>query len=217
MNCRILYLMLFLLTGSTLLANDSLRVNRNFLPDSVLTNYTKYTIADSAKVKEIANGAVQKVDELGRWMESLQPDDLNELPIGLKRTLSNVTYKLAISSAVFHETYAELTIYAKVEIPQSPGQLFFGISGLKLSYKGGIVGDAKLVLLGDVPININGGNSQVILKGGFNVDNGQAADNLTYLSMDCNGFKELGLTAEVVFPRSLLIPCDANGDQIADA
>ncbi|AEV98065.1 hypothetical protein Niako_1701 [Niastella koreensis GR20-10] len=217
MNHRILYLMLFLLTGSSLLANDSLRVTGAILPDSVKTVYYQYTVADSAKVKEVANGAVQKVDDLGRWLESIQPNDLNELPIGLKKTLSNVTYKLAISSAVFHETYAELTIYAKVEIPQNPGQLFFGISGLKLSYKGGIVGDAKLVLLGDVPININGGNSQVVLKGGFNIDNGQAVDGKTYLSMDCNGFKELGLAADVVFPRSLLIPCDANGDQLADA
>src|SRR5262245_11593494 len=122
MNHRILYLMLFLLTGSSLLANDSLRVDREILPDSVKTIYYQYTVADSAKVKEVANGAVQKVDDLGRWLESVQPNDLNELPIGLKKTLSNVTYKLAISSAVFHETYAELTIYAKVEIPQNPGQ-----------------------------------------------------------------------------------------------
>lgn len=220
MNQRILYLILFLLTGSSLLANDTLRVNvahRNFLPDSATASIQQYTIADSVKVKEVANAAVQRVDDMNHWLESLQPDDLNELPVGLKKTISNVTYKLAISSAVFHETFAELTVFAKVEIPQHPGQLFFGISGLKLSYKGGIIGDARLTLLGDVPININGGNSQVILKGGFNLSNGQAADGLTYLSMDCNGFKELGLAADVVFPRSLLIPCDDNGEQLSDA
>ena len=217
MNHRIIYLILLLLTGSSLLANDSLHVkvlNRNILPDSAVGNYYQYTIADSVRVKEVANAAVSKCDEMNKWLESLQPDDLNELPVGLKKTISNVTYKLAISSAVFHETFAELTVFAKVEIPQNPGQLFFGISGLKLSYKGGIIGDAKLVLLGDVPININGGNSQVILKGGFNLDNGQAADDLTFLSMDCKGFKELGLAADLIFPRSLLIPCDKNGDQL---
>ncbi|QEC44688.1 hypothetical protein [Pseudobacter ginsenosidimutans] len=219
MNFRIIYIVLFLLAGASIRANDSLRVPafvQHALPDSAISGKSIFTLADSVKVKEVANAAVQKVDDLNKWLETLQPDDLNELPIGLKRTISNVTYKLAISSAIFHETFAELTIFAKVEIPQSPGQLFFGVSGLKLSYKGGIIGDAKLCLLGNVPININGGNSQVILKGGFNLNKGQAADDLTFLSMDCNGFKEMGIAADVVFPRSLLIPCDQNGEQITD-
>ncbi|MBV4357202.1 hypothetical protein [Pinibacter aurantiacus] len=174
-------------------------------------------LSDTSKLKAFADTMVAKVEQMDRWLETIQPDDLNELPIGLKKTISNVTYKLAVSSAIFYETYAELTVYAKVEIPQNPKQLFFGISGLKLSYKGGIIGDAKLVLLGNVPININGGNSQVVLKGGLNMKNGQAMDDLTFITMDCNGFKEMGLAADVVFPRSLLLPCNNNGDVLQDA
>lgn len=182
-----------------------------------IDRYLNNVVADTSKARAIANTMVARVEQMDRWLESIQPDDLNELPIGLKKTISNVTYKLAISSAIFYETYAELTVYAKVEIPQNPKTLFFGVSGLKFSYKGGIVGDAKLVLLGDVPININGGNSQVVLKGGFNFRNGQAMDDLTFITMDCNGFKEMGLAADVVFPRSLLVPCTNNGDVIQDA
>ncbi|MBC6111312.1 hypothetical protein H7U22_12870 [Pedobacter sp. CCM 8938] len=172
--------------------------------------------SDSAKVKRFAINAVAQLDQNNHYTEYLNPTDLNELPIGLKRTVNNITYKIAISSAVFHSTYAELTVFAKVEIPQKPGSLFFGISGLKLSYEGGIIGDAKLMLLGDIPIDINGGNSKVILKGGFNLSNGQAIDDLTYITMDCKGFKELGLAAEVTFPRNLLIPCDNTGEIIKD-
>jgi len=167
------------------------------------------------EVKSLAINAVNSVDNRGKWAEFLTPSELNELPIGLKRTLNNITYKIAISSAVFHDTYAELTVFAKVEIPQNPKTLFFGLSGLKLSYEGGIIGDAKLSLLGDIPIEINGGNAKVILKGGFNIGNGQAVDDLTYLTMDCNGFKELGLAADVEFPRNILIPCSPDGEQIA--
>jgi hypothetical protein len=169
---------------------------------------------DSAKVRNNAINAVAQLDQNNHYTDFLTPADLNELPVGLKRTVNNITYKIAISSAVFHPTYAELTVYAKVEIPQNPGVLFFGISGLKLSYEGGIVGDAKLALLGDIPIDFNGGNGQVILKGGLDLNNGQAVEGLTYITMDCKGFKEMGLAADVVFPRSLLIPCAPNGDQI---
>ncbi|QPH39430.1 hypothetical protein [Pedobacter endophyticus] len=172
---------------------------------------------DNVKVRAYAINAVAALDQNNHYSDFLTPADLNELPVGLKRTLNNITYKIAISSAVFHPTYAELTVYAKVEIPQNPRELFFGISGLKLSYEGGIVGDAKLVLLGDIPIDFNGGNGKVVLKGGLDLNNGQALDNLTYITMDCKGFKEMGLAADVIFPRKLLIPCDPNGDQIADS
>lgn len=171
---------------------------------------------DSATVRNFAINAVASLDKNNHYTDFLTPNDLNELPVGLKHTINNITYKIAISSAVFHPTYAELTVFAKVEIPQSPGVLFFGISGLKLSYEGGIVGDAKLTLIGDIPIDFNGGNGKVILKGGLDLTNGQALDGLTYITMDCKGFKEMGLAADVVFPRSLLIPCAENGDQLTD-
>ena len=172
--------------------------------------------SDSTRLKSQAQIAVQKVDDHGKWLNVLMPDDLNELPIGLKKTVSNITYKLAVSSVVAHESYSELTVFARVEIPQNPKVLFFGISGLKLSHTGGIIGDAKLVLLGDVPINIGGGNGQLILRGDFNISNGQTVGDLTYITMDCSGFKEMGIAADVVFPRSVLIPCHSNGDKIQD-
>ena len=175
-------------------------------------------VVSSAENKVISHAvsALADLDMSNKFIEYLNPSDLNELPVGLKRTLNNITYKIAISSAVFHPTYAELTVYAKVEIPQKPGALYFGLSGLKLSYEGGIIGDARLMLLGDIPIDISGGNAKIILKGGLNLSNGQGTDDLTYLTMDCNGFKEMGLAAEVVFPRNILIPCSADGEPVLD-
>jgi hypothetical protein len=190
-------------------ASDSL-----YTPVYAIMNGMPY-FSDSAAIKSMAINSVQKVEQSNKWLETLQPEDLNELPVGLRRTINNVTYKIAVSSAVFHENYAELTAFASIKIGQ--GQpLFFGISGLKFSYRGGIVGDAKLVLLGDYPIRIHGGNAKLTLQGGFNLQNGQAEDGLTYLTMDCNGFKELSISALVEFPRSILIPCDNNGKKISD-
>ncbi|OQP49763.1 hypothetical protein A4H97_28140 [Niastella yeongjuensis] len=182
-----------------------------------ITNTYASEYADSADLRSAAISAVQKVEKSNKWVEMLQPSDVNELPVGLRRTINNVTYKIAVSSAIFREKYTELTAYASVNIPQYEKPLVFGISGLKLSYKGGIVGDAKLVLLGDFPIPIQGGNAKLILQGGLNMQTGQAKDGVTYLSMDCSGFKELSVSALLQFPRSLLIPCDKNGKKVADS
>lgn len=171
--------------------------------------------ADSTRLKDQAIIAVQKVEEKKSWLDLLMPKDLNELPIGLKRTLNNVTYKLAISSIVSHKNHYELTVFARVELPQSPGVLFFGASGIKLSRSGKIIGDGKLVLLGDVSIPLGSG-AALVLKGDFSTSNGQTSGDLTYITMDCAGFKEMGIAADVVFPRSMLIPCTPDGDKVAD-
>ena len=153
-----------------------------------------------------------KLEKSNHYTGSLSPGDLNELPVGLKKTINNTTVKIAVSNAIFYPTYAELTVYAKVEIPQSPGQIFFGVQGIRLSYTGGIVGDAKLVLLGNLSIPINGGSGALVLKGGFDMHTGQAAD-LTYVQIDCNGFKQLALSADLVFPKTMLVPLDPAGNR----
>ena len=159
-----------------------------------------------------AEAEFEKLEQSNHYTGSLSPGDLNELPVGLKKTVNNTTVKIAVSNASFYPSYAELTVYAKVEIPQSPGQLFFGVQGLRLSYTGGIIGDARLVLLGNLSIPVNGGNGSIVLKGGFDMRTGQAAD-LTYVQIDCNGFKQLSLSANLIFPKSMLVPLDAAGNR----
>lgn len=165
--------------------------------------------------RDIARAEFEKIDKDNRYTASLSPDDLNELPIGLFKTVGNTTVTIAVSNAMFYSTYAELTVYAKVQIPQEPREIFFGLKGLKLSYKGGILGDAKLVLLGNVPIRLGGGTAALILKGGMDMQTGQGLDQ-TYVTIDCNGFKELGVSGELMFPRSMLVPLKADGERNAD-
>jgi len=166
--------------------------------------------------REQARAEFLKINQNNRYVDALTPDDLNELPIGLSKKVNNTKVEIAISNAIFHPTYAELTVYARVEIPQNPKEIFFGLKGLKLSYSGGIVGDAKLVLLGNVPIPINGGTAAVTLKGAMDMQTGQGLD-LTYVTMDCNGFKELGITAEIKFPRTMLVPLKSDGERNMDS
>jgi hypothetical protein len=183
-------------------------------------------MALSAQIEgELQNAAstFKLLDESGNYVNLLNLAGIgtNNLPIGLSRTISNVRYKIAVSGFRLTPEYAEMTVYGQVVIPQSAdGEnrndrvLFFGAQGIKLSYDGNIIGDAKLMLLGDISIPINGGRAELVLRGAIDDNNGRGLD-LTYLSIDCNGFKEFGITAEVLFPHELIRKVDSQGNPIA--
>lgn len=155
-----------------------------------------------------------KIDENGNLTDNLEPKNLSQLPLGIKKTIGGIQYLLGISNAKFTPEYTELTAFVRIIIPQHGAdgkakELFFGANNIKLSHKGGLVGDTNLVLLGDVPIKINGENLLLILKGGMDMKTG-VVKNETYVTIDCNGFKELGITADVQFSRNMLEPVDNN-------
>jgi hypothetical protein len=140
--------------------------------------------------------------------------DLNNLPMGLQRTISNVEYTVAISAFEQENNQGELTIYGRIKTPQK--ELFFGAKGIKCDYNGDIIGETKLLLLGDISIPINGGQATLILHGGFNMETGVEIE-MTYMTIDCSGFKELNIMADVVVSDSLIRKVDNSGEPISGA
>lgn len=179
-----------------------------------------YPIADPTNEDlNKAIGVFKEIEKNSNVTDFLEPKSLSMLPLGIKKTIGGIQYILGISNAKFTPKYTELTAFVKIVLPQHDSlgkqkELFFGANNIKLSHKGGLVGNTSLVLLGDVPIKINGDNLLLILKGGMDMTTGQV-ENKTYVTIDCNGFKELGITADVVFSRKLLEPVDANYNVIA--
>jgi predicted enzyme related to lactoylglutathione lyase len=163
--------------------------------------------------KRKAKGAIDEVEASNNFVDILKPSDISKLPVGLTKKVGACKVTIAITKAVFTPRYAELTAFAKVSIPQQPETLFFGVQGLKLSNNGGIIGAAKLVLLGDVAIPINGKNNALILKGSYDSLTGNF-NSKTYITIDCNGFRQLGLAAEVSFPRGILLPVNASTGEV---
>lgn len=180
---------------------DASYIAQNFATDST----THKQVSDAKKVMD-------ELDISQNYIDLVSPDDLVTLPIGVKKEIGNITYTLGITNAHFTPEYTEVTAFVRIIIPQldaqgNQKQLFFGANNIKLSHKGGIYGAAHLVLLGDVPIPINGGNAMVVLKGGFDMEKGTTT-NLTHVTIDCGGFKALSITSDVLFPRSMLEPVD---------
>ncbi|KUJ59559.1 hypothetical protein AR687_22320 [Flavobacteriaceae bacterium CRH] len=214
----------------SLVKNDNKKPN--FLPENNSFNFIQnseseftndylrknFPIAEqTADDLQKAMATCLKIDENGNLTDNLEPKNLSQLPLGIKKTIGGIQYLLGISNAKFTPEYTELTAFVRIIIPQhgSDGkakELFFGANNIKLSHKGGLVGDTNLVLLGDVPIKINGENLLLILKGGMDMKTG-VVKNETYVTIDCNGFKELGITADVQFSRNLLEP--VNNDYVA--
>ena len=143
------------------------------------------------------------------YVESLDYNDLPmvHLPIGMKRTISGMEVTIVVNRFALGPTHSELAVYAKAIIPQgSDGRrlvLFFGAEGIKGTHSGGLADEVKLSLLQDVEIPFNGGNTSLVLKGGFNRSRGISESN-TYMTINCDGFRNLALDAEVHFPTSLI-------------
>jgi hypothetical protein len=173
-----------------------------FSNDYISRHFT--TTAEMADARSQAQATMDEIERKGSYSTYLSPNDLVELPVGLKKKLGNTNVTVGVSKAKFFPEYSLLTVFCKIDLPQGKS-IFFGADSIKLSHKGGLVGKGDLVLLGDFAIPINGGNMMLTLKGGLDMKTGNV-NQLTYVKLECNGVKEIGITADVTFPRSLLVP-----------
>jgi hypothetical protein len=155
---------------------------------------------------EFARSILAKVRAAQNFIKSIDASTKFELPVGISKSIGGINYDVAIYAVRLKPLYAELDVVMQVEIPQNGKELTFMAKGIKLSNQGGIVGDATLQLVGDYGINFSGDKVQLILKGGTREQLGG-----TYAIIDCDGFKEIGIDANVVFSRDLLLPENLNG------
>ncbi len=173
----------------------------------------KFNTADSTTNKkwlDKATNTFKKIEELDNYIDVLTKDGLAQLPVAIKPvSISNVKYTVGIAKAVFKPAFTELTVFLKVELPSTNDKrgdqvLILGASNVKLSHTGGIIGDAKLHLISQFTVNFNQGSVLLTLKGSFENPG-------TYALIDCSGFKEMGLDANIKFADGLLHPVDKNG------
>jgi hypothetical protein len=173
--------------------------------------FSQTVISDNIKN---AQASFAQLDAQNSYKDDLNHVDMNRLPSGFKQTINNMEVTVAVSGAEFYAEYTSLSTFLRIKIPgENSKMLFFGAENIKLSHDGGIIGDARLVLLSDIEIPISDGNILLRLKGDFNKKTGQSKD-LSYVTIDCKGFKQLGVSAEVELSPQLCYPVDVKGDSI---
>ncbi|WP_109852755.1 hypothetical protein [Aquimarina sp. AU58] len=193
-------------------------IDISYAPEFTFSNIKKEYNAPGELVnqgKEEAKVGFEEIDKEGKWVTSFSNEDIQTLPVGVKYIANEVEYQLGFTKARFNKEYTELTVFVRVILPQTdekgdPIEIFFGANNVKLSHQGGLMGDANLVLLGDVFIPFNGGNWLLSLKGGFDFKTGDT-QNKTFVTINCDGVKEMRLDGEVQFSRNMLLPVDNKG------
>ena len=152
-----------------------------------------------------AQGVMDQIRKTQNYISSLNDVSLFELPVGIAKAVGGLNYDIGIYAIRLLPTHAEVDVFMQFEMPQNGKVLTFRGKGIKFTRAGGIIGDATLALVGDYGINFSGDKVQLILHGGFD-------GTKTFATMDCDGFKAMGLDAEVKFSRDLLVPEDQNGN-----
>lgn len=201
---------------------EQLNYNINFSPSAAFLADMPVSAAaesDRDKAKAVIDDAINRGYMLDGDVQNAPPLQPVKLPLGIKKHFgqNNIVY-LAFSKAVIKPTHAEITAFVKMEMYVEDGQtgtkkkreIFFGADGIKLTNNGRIMGDARLVLLGDYTIPLFNGKMKLILKGGelSETDGGIVNNDRTFAIIDCNGFREAAITADAIFDRKVMLPLD---------
>lgn len=171
------------------------------------------TTKDTLAAKAVAS--IQELESYQKYVDQISVSDLSDLPVGLKKKFGSASVTLAVSQAKFMANYTQLTVFCKLTLPQNdpetnkPKELYFGASNVKLSHGGGLIGDARLYLLKDIDIPFGKNSFAVTLKGAKNI-NIPDPQSETYATLTCDGIKEIALSADVAFPKSMLVPLNQN-------
>tara|TARA_R110002050_G_scaffold110892_1_gene223558 strand:- start:56035 stop:61071 length:5037 start_codon:yes stop_codon:yes gene_type:complete len=188
-----------------------------FTPEFITANFESNPKVDTLLAQ--ATKAFEELKKLGNFVDILTGKELLELPVGLRKkdSTSGNTVELAIVQVKFTPQYAEFKAWGKLTIPEkgpngeSERNLYFGAEGIKLSHDGAILGDMKLVLLGNQAIPIHGDNWLLTLKGGINLETGAFGDQ-SYIEFDCSGLKSIGLEGDLRISRNVLLPITSGGN-----
>ncbi len=125
-------------------------------------------------------------------------DDESLLPIRIEKEVGGRTYTILLDQITFTPTGGTMNAYFILDVPNSGQKIVFRAQNIPFTPGGLTSTNAKLSLVSDVGIRLNNA-AKLIIKG---------ANNNTYVEWDCNGFKKMGIKAEVEFCREYLIPLD---------
>ncbi len=147
----------------------------------------------------------QEVNTRNAYVTSLNELTALELPVGVAPPNGDLNYAIIISQVKINPQGAFLEAYLMFELPNTGDKIAFRGKNIRFSHEGGLTGDGRLELVGDYPIRLSDQTLAWLLGKGN-----------TFVEFDCNGFKGMGIEAEVQFSRDLIVPEDENGQVIPD-
>src|SRR5690606_15910516 len=128
------------------------------------------------------------------------------MPIGLDREIDGHRYVIGIMNMEFTPERATADALMSLDFPEF-GEHVLALGAKDLCITPGGLGDEGRLYLARDWVVVQEGETQFAFKGVESADTTQA----TYVSWDCRGFKCMQVRGEVTFPRSMLVPDNADG------
>lgn len=142
---------------------------------------------------------VIKADKFITRLDSLYTIDL-PVGIGAKDSVNAENYTIVIHQLMVEDGLTYIDAYMAFKIPGTTKKVAFAGKEIPISFNGGIFDEAKLFLVSDFNVPLTK-NIDLILRG-----KGQ-----TSVTIDCFGFKEMDLFADVLFDSTMFVSENPDG------
>nr|WP_321450590.1 hypothetical protein [uncultured Carboxylicivirga sp.] len=156
---------------------------------------------------EQMDGIKKFVIDSKRLVNKLDSAVFLTLPIGLTYNsnsdkVEDPNYMIVINEATIHPGYAEFSAFMSIQNPLDGQIIRFKASNIKFSFKSGLSGGFKLELISSVKTKLIGNSEFIWLEGSF-------------VDWDCNGFKSLGINAQINLNKDKFIKVDPSTGKLS--
>ncbi len=128
------------------------------------------------------------------------------MPIGIDREIDGNKYTIGIMGIQFTPVHATLNAVLNLSFPQIGNELLnFGVKDLCVT-PNGLGDEGRMYLASDWDLYQNG-DTKFTFKGAATADTTASS----YVSWDCHGFLCARIQGQVTFPRTMLVPDQADG------
>ncbi len=186
-----------LLSGAVLTETDI----SSPVPESLARAVGVFTGVGETQAQEINNW----ITTSNRLVSQLAGSEPVGMPLGIDNTIDGQRLTIGIMGCKFTATMATMNALVSLDIPELHGWLSLGANDICFHPGGLNMGQGKLFLPLDRDLAYTD-DIRLILKG-----YSPATDSGTYVSWDCEGFKELSILGLVRFGRNLLLPDSLDG------
>jgi hypothetical protein len=147
---------------------------------------------------------IEKIKSENKIVEELTDNNLTNLPVGIKKTISGTTIIIAIDSAVITPRGMIINAYTQIIIPGAQRPISFALNGGIITPSGlSTEGPTRLEMLTECRIPFN---DQVTLM--------LPSDGRNYVEWDCFGFRSVNLSGFFEFSPEFFIPDDPKDGKV---
>jgi hypothetical protein len=152
------------------------------------------------------------VNNSSRFVSQLSTDSPINLPIGWDQTIEDHQFTIGVIDMKFTPTQGTMNLSFSYDFPELNGWLSLGADDICF-HDQGLANLSQIILYNpnDKIIGIPGSDStfRMVIKG---TSSGGDPEEVTHVSVDCDGFKQLRIVGHFDFPRTMLLPDSLNGE-----